>query len=49
MISDFQLCCMADQGSPFVTQHVVSVESSSLLLIVVNVNYLFYRDDSLTS
>ena len=25
-------CCLADQGSPFVTQHVVYVESSSLLL-----------------
>ena len=30
--SDFQWCCLADQESPSVTQHVVSVESSSLLL-----------------
>ena len=30
--SDFQWCCLAVQGSPTVTQHVVSVESSSLLL-----------------
>ena len=29
--SDFQWCCLADQGSSSVTQHV-SVESSSLLL-----------------
>ena len=27
-----QLCCLADQGSPSVMQHLVSVESSSLLL-----------------
>ena len=30
--SDFQWSCLADQGSLSVTQHVVSVESSSLLL-----------------
>ena len=30
--SDFQLCCLADQESPSVTQHVVSVQSSFLLL-----------------
>ena len=28
----FVACCLADQGFPSVTQHVVSVESSSLLL-----------------
>ena len=31
-VSDFQWCCLADQGSPSVKQHVVPVESSSLLL-----------------
>ena len=30
--SDFQCCCLTDQGSPSVIQHIVSVESSSLLL-----------------
>ena len=25
-------CCLTDQGSPSVMQHIVSVESSSLLL-----------------
>ena len=30
--SDFQWCCLTDQGSPSVMQHVVSVESPSLLL-----------------
>ena len=30
--SDFQWCCLTDQGSPSVMQHIVSVESSSLLL-----------------
>ena len=30
--SDFQWCCLTDQGSPSVLQHIVSVESSSLLL-----------------
>ena len=30
--SDFQWCCLTDQGSPSVMQHVISVESSSLLL-----------------
>ena len=30
--SDFQGCCLTDQGSPSVMQHIVSVESSSLLL-----------------
>ena len=34
--SDFQLCCLADQGSPSVTQLVVSVESSSLPLHSIN-------------
>ena len=29
---DFQLCCLTDQGSPSVMQHIVSVESLSLLL-----------------
>ena len=29
---DFQWCCLTDQGSPSVMQHIVSVESSSLLL-----------------
>ena len=29
---DFQWCCLAVQGSPTVTQHVVSDVSSSLLL-----------------
>ena len=28
----FQWCSSADQGSPSITQHIVSVESSSLLL-----------------
>ena len=28
----FQLYCLTDQGSPSVMQHIVSVESSSLLL-----------------
>ena len=30
--SDFQWCCLTDQGSSSVMQHTVSVESSSLLL-----------------
>ena len=30
--SDFQWCCLTDQGSPSAMQHIVSVESSSLLL-----------------
>ena len=30
--SDFQWCCLADQGSPSVMQHIVSVEFSSSLL-----------------
>ena len=30
--SDFQWCCLTDQGSPSVMQHIVYVESSSLLL-----------------
>ena len=30
--SVFQWCCLTDQGSPSVMQHIVSVESSSLLL-----------------
>ena len=30
--SDFQWCCLADQGSPSVMQHIVFVESLSLLL-----------------
>ena len=30
--SDFQWCCLTDQGSPSVMQHIVSIESSSLLL-----------------
>ena len=30
--SDIQWCCLTDQGSPSVMQHIVSVESSSLLL-----------------
>ena len=30
--SDFQWCCLTDQGSPSVMQHIISVESSSLLL-----------------
>ena len=29
--SDFQWCCLTDQGSPSVMQHIVSAESSSLL------------------
>ena len=29
--SDSQWCCLTNQGSPSVMQHVVSVESSSLL------------------
>ena len=36
-----QLCCLADQGSPSVMQHVVSVESSSLLLHSIITLYLF--------
>ena len=36
-----QLCCLADQGSPSVMQHVVSVESSSLLLHCIKTLYLF--------
>ena len=30
--SDFKWCYLAEQGSPSVMQHVLSVESSSLLL-----------------
>ena len=30
--SDFQRCCLTDQGSPSVMQHIESVDSSSLLL-----------------
>ena len=40
---------LADQGSPFVMQHVVSVESSSLLLIVLKRDLFVYHADSLTS
>ena len=29
---DFQWCCLTDQGSSSVMQHIVAVESSSLLL-----------------
>ena len=29
--SDFQWCCLTYQGSPVTMQHVVSVESSSLI------------------
>ena len=32
LTSDFQWCCLTSQGSPVATQHVVSVESSSLIL-----------------
>ena len=41
--SDFQLCCLANQGSLSVTKHVVSVESSSLLLIVLKFDLLVCR------
>ena len=55
--SDFQWGCLADQASPSVTQHVVSAESSSLLLhsieaccfIVLKRDLFVYRDDSTTS
>ena len=30
--SDFQWCCLTDQGSPSTMQHIVSVKPSSLLL-----------------
>ena len=30
--SFFRFCCLTDQGSPSVMQHVVSVEPSSLVL-----------------
>ena len=47
--SDFQCCCLTDKGSPSVMQHILSVESLSLLLH----SYLTYlsvdREDSLTS
>ena len=38
-------CCLADQGSPYDTQHIVSVESFIVLKRVLFV----HRDDSLTS
>ena len=38
-------CCLTDQGPPSVMQHIVSVESSSLLLHSLYV----YRDGSLMS
>ena len=47
--TDFQLCCLADQGSPSVSQHVVSVKSSSLILHSIRLRFVFNRDDSLTS
>ena len=47
--SDIHLCCLAVLGSPTVTQHVVSVESLSLLLHSNKQDLFVYRDDSLTS
>ena len=37
----FQLCCLADKGSQSVTQHVVSVESSSYCAPLVANLFLF--------
>ena len=47
--SDFRWCCLAGHGSPSVTQHVVSVESSSLLLYSIKIDLFVYRDVSLTN
>ena len=47
--SDFQWCCLAVQESPTVTQDVVSVESSSLLLHSFTRDLFVYRDDSLAN
>ena len=43
----FQWCCLADQGYPSVTQHVVSVESSFLLLhsVLKKCDLFVNRDD----
>ena len=41
-------CCLADQRSPSVVQHVVSVESSALLLHSIKRDLFVYSDDSLT-
>ena len=38
--SDFQWFCLADQGSPSVTQHGVSVESSSLLFHTIKTRFI---------
>ena len=46
--SDFLRCCLAEQGSPSVTKHVASVESSSLLLSIKTLIFV-YLDDTLTS
>ena len=39
---------LADQGSPSLIQHVVSVKSSSLLNYSIKRDLFVYRDDSLT-
>ena len=43
--SAFRWCCLADQGSPSVAQHVVSDESSSLLQHSNKHDVFVYRDD----
>ena len=32
LTSEFQWCCLISKGSPAATQHVVSVEASSMIL-----------------
>ena len=44
-----QVCYVPNLVSPIVTQHVVSVEFSSLLFHSINRDLFVYRDDSLTS
>ena len=44
--TDFKWCCLAVQAYPTATQHVVYVESSSLLFVVLNCYLFVNRDDS---
>ena len=46
--SDCQWYCLAVQGARTVTQHVVSVESSSLILYGTFRDLFVFRGDSLT-
>ena len=46
--SDFQLCCWADQGSPSVSQHIASFESSSLLPLRIKTWFICYNTNRTT-